>query len=148
LRLTPLTLKEANNFVARYHRHHKPTVGHKFSIGVKQDDTLVGVAIIGRPVARAVNAATVAEVTRLCTDGTPHVCSKLYAAAARACEAMGYQTIQTYILHTEPGTTLKAAGWRHDRDVRGRAWQHTSGPRRQDQPTCDKQCWVKDLRPT
>lgn len=32
LELVPITLKEANAFVVRYHRHHKPVVGHKFSI--------------------------------------------------------------------------------------------------------------------
>ena len=29
----PLSLEEANAFVSRHHRHHKPVVGHKFSIG-------------------------------------------------------------------------------------------------------------------
>lgn len=32
LELVPITLKEANAFVEQHHRHHKPVVGHKFSI--------------------------------------------------------------------------------------------------------------------
>ena len=32
LTLTPINLKTANAFVQQYHRHHKPTRGHKFSI--------------------------------------------------------------------------------------------------------------------
>lgn len=49
--VVPLTLREANGFVAALHRHHKPVQGHKFSIGAKQGNKLVGVVIIGRPVA-------------------------------------------------------------------------------------------------
>ena len=52
LTLIPINLKTANAFVQQYHRHHKPTRGHKFSIGVSDNGALVGVAICGRPVAR------------------------------------------------------------------------------------------------
>ena len=44
----PLHLREANEFVARHHRHNKPTVGGKFALGAAQDGKLVGVAIAGR----------------------------------------------------------------------------------------------------
>lgn len=33
MRVVPLTLKQANKLVAELHRHHKPCVGHRFSIG-------------------------------------------------------------------------------------------------------------------
>ena len=52
LSLTPVSLSEANAFVARYHRHHKPVVDHKFSIGCMVNGRLAGVAIVGRPVSR------------------------------------------------------------------------------------------------
>ena len=55
--IRPLSLKQANAYVAELHRHNKPTVGHKFSIGCYKNDELVGVAIVGRPLAR-----------RLCQD--------------------------------------------------------------------------------
>ena len=48
LTLTPVSLAEANAFVAQHHRHHKPVTGHKFSIGCTADGRLVGVAIVGR----------------------------------------------------------------------------------------------------
>ena len=32
LDIVPVSLAEANAFVSQYHRHHKPVVGHKFSI--------------------------------------------------------------------------------------------------------------------
>lgn len=34
LSIRPLTLREANAYVAFHHRHNKPVVGHRFSIGV------------------------------------------------------------------------------------------------------------------
>ena len=109
--LTPITLREANAFVDRHHRHHKAVTGHKFSIGCSQDGQLVGVAIMGRPVSRYLDDGLTLEVNRLCTTEEKNVCSMLYAAAARAAKAMGYRKIITYTLDTEPGTSLRAAGW-------------------------------------
>nr|WP_308624654.1 XF1762 family protein [uncultured Eisenbergiella sp.] len=112
LELTPVTLKEANAFVAAHHRHHRPTVGHKFSIGCSAGGTLVGVAIVGRPVSRHLDDGWTLEVNRLCTDGTKNACSILYAAAWRAAQSMGYRKIITYTLASEDGASLRAAGWK------------------------------------
>ncbi len=148
LRMRPITLKEANGYVDRVHRHHKPVVGHKLSIAVARDDEVVGVAILGRPVARAIDHASVIEVTRLASDGTPNVPSMLYSAAARIAQEMGYLKIQTYILKSEPGTTLRAAGWAKEADVAGRDWNTPSrGGRRTDQPMEDKERWARVLNP-
>ena len=111
MQLVPVSLRDANAFVARYHRHHKPVVGHKFSIGCEQDGRLVGVVIAGRPVSRYLDNGTTLEVNRLCTTGEKNACSMLYAAAARAAKAMGYRKIITYTLDTESGVSLRAAGW-------------------------------------
>ena len=62
--LVPISLKDANAFVAEHHRHHRPVVGHKFSIGCAQDGKLVGVAIIGRPVSRYLDNGLTLEVNR------------------------------------------------------------------------------------
>ena len=133
--------------IERLHRHHKPVVGHRFSIACEGDGVIHGIAVVGRPVARSVPQYYVAEVTRLVSDGTQHVCSMLYAACARAADAMGYDEIQTAILENEPGTSLKAAGWHFDHMIRGRDWNCPSrGNRRTDQPMCDKQLWKKILR--
>ncbi len=110
LELKPTTLKEANALVGKLHRHHGEVVGHKFSIGVTSGGTLVGAAIVGRPVARGSDNGYTAEVTRLVTDGTRNACSMLYGAAARAAKAMGYRKIQTYLLASENGASLKASG--------------------------------------
>lgn len=148
LRVVPLELVEANAVVAAWHRHHQPCQGHRFSLGVIDDDDMVrGAAIIGRPVARmAGHPRAVLEVTRLVTDGTPNACSMLYAAAARAGKAMGFARIQTYILEEEDGITLKAAGWICEGAAGGGQWKHTDGkPRRTDQPTGMKARWAKTL---
>ena len=128
LTLTPINLKTANAFVQQYHRHHKPTRGHKFSIGVSDNGALVGVAICGRPVARRLDDGYTLEVNRLCTDGTPNACSILYAAAYRAARAMGYNRVVTYILDTENGTSLKAAGYTRSQTHTTTRWNGT--PRR------------------
>ena len=70
LEITPMTLKEANAYVEQNHRHHGPVVGHKFSIGCSDGEKIVGVAIVGRPVARHLDDGWTLEVNRLCTDGT------------------------------------------------------------------------------
>ena len=122
LTLTTISLADANAFVARHHRHHKPVTGHKFSIGCTQNGELVGVAIVGRPVSRYLDDGLTLEVNRLCTTGAKNVCSFLYGAAARAAKALGYQKIITYILDTEPGTSLRAAGWVCTGVAGGKRW--------------------------
>lgn len=146
MRTVHLTLEKANALVAQLHRHHKPVVGHSFSIGLEEGGRLIGACIVGRPVAREVDQDSVAEVTRLVTDGTPNACSKLYSAAARAAKAMGYDAIQTYILDDEPGTSLKASGWTLDHRTHGGLWDTPSRHREDGHPTMVKQCWVKRWR--
>lgn len=122
LKLIPMPLKEANAFVAEHHRHHKPVTGHKFSLGCTQEGRLVGVAIVGRPVGRYLDDGRTLEVNRMCSTGEKNVCSFLYGAAARAAKALGYQKIITYTLDTEPGTSLRAAGWTCAGPAGGKRW--------------------------
>src|SRR5690554_4973935 len=108
--LVPIEFSEACEFVRRHHRHHRPPQGHKFSIACLNDGKIVGVVIVGRPVARMLDNGLTLEVTRLCSDGTKNVCSFLYSAAWRAARAMGYKKMITYILQSESGASLKASG--------------------------------------
>ena len=133
--VTPVSLADANSFVMRLHRHHSRTQGHKFSIGaVNLDRKLVGVAICGRPVSRALDTGLRLEVTRLCTDGTHNACSFLYGACARIAKSMGYANIDTYTLPTESGSSLRAAGWQSMGEAGGSTWhnpkqgRHRLGP--------------------
>lgn len=136
LRLTPVSLKDANSFVAAHHRHHKPVTGHKFSIGCEAEGRLVGVAIVGRPVSRYLDDGLTLEVTRLCTTGEKNACSMLYGAAARAARAIGYRKIITYTLDTEDGTSIRAAGWTCAGRAGGLRW---TGQRRPATDLCPAQ---------
>jgi hypothetical protein len=145
LEIVPLDLAEANDMVAHWHRHHQPVVGHKFSIGVQEvkpdGRALVGVAIVGRPVARMNDNGWTLEVTRVATDGTPNACSALYGAAWRVCREMGYQRLITYTLKTEPGTSLKAAGWACIGARGGGSWDRAARRRTDKAPTIQKTLW-------
>jgi len=130
LRIIPLDLKEANTVVKNLHRHHKPAVGHRFSLGVINGPTgkLVGAAIMSRPIARLTDQRMILEVTRVATDGTRNACSCLLGAAAKAAKSMGYARIQTTTLQSESGSSLKAVGWTPEVISQdGRGWDSRAG---------------------
>lgn len=129
LRIVPLTLEEANAFVSTHHRHHKPTVGHKFSLGCADGERIAGVAIVGRPVARMLDDGLTLEVNRVATDGTKNACSMLYGAARRATFGLGYTRLITYTLPEEGGASLRAAGWKLLGTAGGGNWNVPSRPR-------------------
>lgn len=141
LTLQPITYAEACEFITRWHRHHLPPQGHKFSIAVNDGDKVVGVVTVGRPVARHYDNGWTLEVTRCCTDGTPHVASMLYGAAWRAAKALGYKRLITYTLASETGTSVKAAGWRVLGEAGGGSWNVPSRPRVDKAPTELKTLW-------
>lgn len=129
LAIVPLSLPEANAYVERHHRHSVPTIGHKFSVGAARGEEIVGVAIVGRPVARGLDDGWTLEVLRVCTQGERNVPSMLYATCWRACRALGFRKLVTYTLKTEPGTSLKAAGWKIVGEVSKRSWNTPTRPR-------------------
>ena len=141
LRLKSISLKDANAFVDALHRHHKKVQGHKFSLAAYDGDRLVGVCIVGRPVARMLDDGSRVEVTRLCTDGTKNACSFLHGAAARAAWALGYEYIGTYILCSEDGVSLKASGWSLVHKTKGSSWDRPNRSRLDKHPTVDKWYW-------
>jgi hypothetical protein len=130
LRVVPVGWREAVGFVRTWHRHHSPPRGYKFALGVATDaDVLVGVALVGRPVAAAFQDGLTLEVNRTATDGTRNVNSMLYAAAWRAAKALGYCRLVTYTQAGESGASLRAAGWRvvAERPARG-GWACAARP--------------------
>ena len=110
----PISLKLANEFVLANHRHNKPVTGHKFSIGLFDDERLIGVAICGRPVARMADDGLTLEVLRVCTDGTRNANSMLYSRVKKIAQVMGYQKVLTYTLAEESGASLRAVGAQKD----------------------------------
>lgn len=117
--LVPISLTEAKKFVTNFHRHNKAPVGGKFAIGCSTGEELIGVAIVGRPVARNLDDTFTAEVTRVCVrEGHKNACSMLYAACWRAWKAMGGRRLVTYTLASESGSSLRGAGWEVVAEVR------------------------------
>lgn len=137
----PIGWREAKAFVERVHRHHFSPQGWKFGVGAEKGGELVGVAMIGRPVARMLDDGQTAEVIRLATDGTRNACSFLYARSRRAAFELGYRRVITYILASEPGTSLRAAGWRLVGDAGGGSWSRPSRPRKDKAPLEPKLLW-------
>jgi hypothetical protein len=150
IELRPITQAEAFAFVRERHRHHGVPVGDLWRHAVHDDDgNLVGVAVVGRPVARALDDGLTVEIPRRCSDGEPNACSMLYAAARRAADAKGYRRGLTYILRSEwdrfdedghrtGGGSAIGAGYRFLWEVRGRSWDTPSRPRTDKHPTEDK----------
>ena len=141
LELQPISYKEACEFIKNHHRHHLPPQGWKFGIAVNDGEKVVGVITIGRPVARHLDNGWTLEVTRSCTDGTRNANSKLYGAARRAAFALGYKRLITYTLIDEPGTSLKAAGWKELGCAGGGTWNREGRPRVDTHPTGQKRLW-------
>lgn len=138
LRIVPIFQREAFEFIEQHHRHHKKPVGSIFVTACSDDDKIVGVAVVGRPHDRHQQNGFTACVTRLCTDGTKNACSMLYANCWRIAKQMGYLRLITYILDTEKGTSLKAAGWRFVGKRGGGSWNVPSRPRVDKHPTQKK----------
>jgi hypothetical protein len=143
LTLVPITQAEAFAFVERTHRHHRPPRGSILQVAVAKNEQVVGVAIVGRPVARMASDGWTAEVTRVATDGTPNACSKLYGAAWRAVKALGYRRLITYTLPEEGGSSLKASGWHCVGEAGGGSWSRRGRPRVDLHPLQVKLKWEK-----
>lgn len=142
IELRPIKQAEAFAFIAKHHRHHDVPVGGLWWQGVHDaDGRLAGVAITGRPVSRMLDDGLTAEVTRLCTDGADNACSMLYGAARRVAKDKGYRRGLTYILGSESGASLKAAGYRKLWDTDGGSWTRPSRARIDKHPTEPKQAW-------
>ena len=129
LSLRPISLADANAFVTRLHRHHGRFPRWKFGIGVEDEERVLrGVVMVTLPLNQNHMDGWTLEVARCCTDGAKNAPSMLYGAAWRAAKEMGYRRMLTYTLNTEPGTSLRAAGWRETGTTDGkRPWNHRRG---------------------
>lgn len=141
MQIMPITLKDANIYVTKYHRHHKAVVGCKFCLGLQDDNSLVGVAICGRPVSRYYDDGFTLEINCLCTNGTQNACSMLYGACIRVAKHMGYKKVITYTLQSENGASLKASNFKFDGIAGGKQW---TGARKRDNgvPKQLKKRWI------
>lgn len=142
LEAQPITLKEAKLYVQRHHHASSPPPGWKFGLAARAADEIVGVVMVGRPVARVLDDGWTAEVSRVCTSGYHNACSFLYARARKAAHALGYKRVITYTLSEESGSTLKADGWEDMYETSGGSWDCPSRPRNDKHDTQRKRLWL------
>jgi hypothetical protein len=145
LRIAPITVKRAQALVFDWHRHLKKVQGGLFAAAVMRGNDTVGVGIAANP-ARVWQGTGKFVIARIAViDGVHNGCSMLYGALCRAGKALGYSEAWTYTLPHEPGTSLRAAGFKamgftkaeeHSREKRPRKPAVNAGP---------KQRWVRYL---
>ncbi len=159
--IAPISLDDANAFVAVNHRHNDTCTGHKFSLGLYrkdgEKDKLIGVAICGRSVSFAYNGKPYIEISRVCTIESGNNCSMLYGRCTRIAKELGYEKIITYTLESEPGASVKAANfyieeehaggeWTGERAAERRAKRKAAGITRREPPPDEvRYRWVKFL---
>ncbi len=122
MKIVPMTLRVANDFVAEHHRHNGRTSrnGGKFAIGLGDESGLIGVAIVGNPLSATYMDGFTAEVLRCCVRPKAQLgsCSKLYSQCWKIWRAMGGTRLITYTLQDESGASLRGAGWRRDGETK------------------------------
>jgi hypothetical protein len=92
----------------------------------------VGVAIVGRPIARLLQVEGAAELLRLCTSpAAPKGSgSKLYSRCRRIWQLMGGTKLHTYTLQKESGASMRGAGLiAPAADIPGEQWDRPSRAR-------------------
>lgn len=106
---------------------------------------MVGVGTACTPTARKQDDGFTLEITRVCTNGVPNGCSKLYAALLRAGKALGFRRAITYTRIDETGSSLKAAGFTVSHRVKAASWNVPSRPRVDLDERVDRLCWERVL---
>jgi hypothetical protein len=154
-----ISLKSANAFVMKHHRHHLKVQGHKYSIScVNVQGDILGIAICGRPLSRFLDDGNTIEITRLAVVSEKrNVCSFLYGASCRIAKELGYVRVITYSLKEESSISLKAAGFHcEEENAGGKTWKRNDGFRtdeiidlfgtRKKYPNELKKRWIRYLR--
>jgi hypothetical protein len=141
MKVQPMTLRAAREYVNANHRHHRAPQGGLFAVGAENDGELIGCAIVGMPVARMLADGQTVEITRVCTDGTRNACSFLYRACVRVANAMGYRRVLTYTLADEGGASLRGAGFKITAKTKGGSWSRPSRDRTDTHPLQGKLRW-------
>ena len=144
---------ETRAFIARHHAHCLPPVTWRFGATIYNGPTVLGLAIVGNPVARAFMGRGIVEVNRVCLrrdlpDALRwNAASMLYAWCAREAQCRGWRKIITYTRADEPGTSLRAAGWTREATIRGRGWHNRKRLRSNANAWIDKVRWARTLFP-
>ena len=144
IRLVPITIRDAKAFVQDHHRTHPPPLSALFAAAAAKDEQIIGVATVGRPIAKHRDGGYTAEVTRMCVlDDNPNACSMLYGACWRAAQALGYTRIITYTAGEQHGESLKASGWAVIGTTRDHNTWNTPARPGNNTATSPKKVWAK-----
>jgi hypothetical protein len=142
LRIMPIGLRQAREFVQEHHRHHDMPQGGLWALALMRDEDLVGVAIAGRPVSKILQRQGCCEAVRVCVlPGIRNGCSQLYSRVRRVAQAMGYAKTISYTLPSESGASLRGAGFKAVAVTRGGSWNRKARPRIDSAPICPKIRW-------
>lgn len=153
LRIRPVALREAQAFVQHHHAHCGPPVTARFQAAVWNGFQMLGVALVGNPVARALCGRGIVEVNRLCIRrDVPsalrwNAASMLLGWCAAEAERRGWERIVTYLRQDESAVSVRAAGWHEEARVRGRGWHSARRARSNRNGWVDKVRWGKALCP-
>jgi hypothetical protein len=140
MELRPISVKRAMRVVSQWHRHLDAPQGCLWALSAWKDGQLVGVALVGNPIARLAMDDWTAEVVRVATDGTPNACSFLYARAKRAAQALGFRKVITKTLPKESGASLRAVSAKSYGESRAQQWDRVNR-RRREHPMSPKLRW-------
>jgi hypothetical protein len=140
MELRPISIKAAMRVVSDWHRHLDRPQGARFAVSAWKDWQLVGVALVGNPIARMAMDGRTAEVIRVATNGTPNACSFLYSRAKRAAQALGFTRVITKTLPHESGASLRAIGAKYEGEARAQQWDRLDRARRE-HPMTPKLRW-------
>ena len=126
----PMELREANEFILKYHRHNKEVLVHKFSIGLLKDGKLIGVGIVGRPISRMLDVKGTLEIRRVCIiEGNPNANSIMYSRIKKIALLLGYTKVLTYTLQSESQSSLKAVKAQIVAETKPESWNRKNRPR-------------------
>jgi len=146
LTLTPITISAAKKLVRQWHRHLPELQGALFASAVSMDGEIVGVACAVNP-ARVWQGTGRVVIGRVAVqEGVRNGCSMLYGSMCRAAKALGYSEAWTYTLPSEPGTSLRAAGFTDMGLTDGGEWGRPGRPRQMALHPEPKRRWRRLLR--
>jgi hypothetical protein len=91
----PITLNDAFRFIAHHDRLHESSKGGFVALGLWEDETLIGVGILGRAKSQAAQAAGDVELTQLCILSEIKLTTAPLCRIRREAKALGFNRVLT-----------------------------------------------------
>jgi hypothetical protein len=145
--VVPIMQRAAREWVNETHRHLSAPRGDLYRTSLTVDGVTAAVGMAGRPCRQLHDGRTV-EILRIASVATveTNACSRLYARLIQAGKALGYRRFVTYTLPSEPGTSLRAAGFEDDGLTEGGEYNCPSRPRKPVEQSSPKRRWLSPGR--